>query len=140
MLIAEFARAGGLSIDTVRYYIRRGLLVPETNGKGGRNPYQIFGAEQLREARLIRLAQSLGMSLKEIAALGEEHRSGGITRERSIEIMGDHLVRLDRKAAELAAMRDYLRAKLAWLEGGEIGPEPDIASIAPAGLEGGCAV
>jgi MerR family transcriptional regulator, copper efflux regulator len=140
MLIAEFARAAGLSVDTVRYYIRRGLLVPETNGTGGRNPYQIFESEQLREARLIRLAQSLGMSLKEIAALGEEHRSDGITRERSIEIMGDHLVRLDRKAAELEAMRVYLRAKLAWLEGGEIGPEPDIASIAPAGLEGGCAV
>ncbi len=64
MLISEFARATRLSTDTVRFYIRRGLLVPENNGKGGRNPYQIFTAEHVQTARLIRMAQSLGMSLK----------------------------------------------------------------------------
>lgn len=131
MLISEFARAAGLTTDTVRFYIRRGLLAPETNGKGGRNPYQVFAAEHLRTARIIRFAQSLGMSLKEIAAIGEEYRSGGITRERSIAIMGAQLDRLEQKAAELEAMAGYLRAKLAWLKGGEHGPEPDFSAYAP---------
>jgi MerR family copper efflux transcriptional regulator len=125
MLISEFARATGLTTDTVRFWIRCGLLVPETNGKGGRNPYQLFTAEHVRTARVIRLAQSLGLSLKEIAAVGEEYRDGGITRERSIEILAAQLDRLDQKAAELAAMTGYLYAKIAWLEGGEQGPEPD---------------
>ncbi len=34
MLISEFARTSGLSRDTVRFYVRLGLLRPETNGKG----------------------------------------------------------------------------------------------------------
>ncbi len=125
MLISEFARAAGLSTDTVRFYVRRGLLTPEMGGKGGRNPYQLFTAQHVRDARIIRLAQSLGMSLKEIAALGEAHRRGGITRDRSIEIMTAQLRRLEEKAAELEAMAGYLRAKLAWLGGGKQGPEPD---------------
>jgi DNA-binding transcriptional MerR regulator len=138
MLISEFARATGLSTDTVRFYIRRGLLVPENNGKGGRNPYQIFTAEHVQSARLIRMAQSLGMSLKEIALIGEEHRAGGISRERSIEIMSDQLSRLERRAAELHAMAGYLRAKLAWLKGGEKGPEPDFAAYVRGGDAPSC--
>jgi MerR family transcriptional regulator, copper efflux regulator len=104
MLISKFAQA----MDTVRFYVRRGLLKPETNGKGGR--------KHVRTARIIRTAQSLGMSLKEIAAISEEYsEGGGLSRERSIEIMGTQLQRLDQKAAELDAMAAYLRAKLARL-------------------------
>ncbi len=130
MLISEFAREAGLSTDTVRFYVRRGLLTPQTNGKGGRNPYQDFTAEHVRDARIIRMAQSLGMSLKEIAAIGKEHREGRITRERSIEIMSQQLERLDAKASELQAMGNYLRAKIKWLKGGEKGPEPDFGKYA----------
>lgn len=130
MLISEFARTTGLTPDTIRFYIRRGLLTPETSSKGGRNPYQIFTSEHVREARLIRMGQSLGMSLKEIAALGEEYRAGRIDRDRSIEIMQDQLDRLERKAAELRAMGAYLRAKLGWLRDSEQGPEPDFGAYA----------
>lgn len=138
MLISEFARATGLPVDTVRFYVRRGLLVPQANGKGGRNPYQVFTVEHVREARLIRMAQSLGMSLKEIAAIGQENRRGAITRARSIELMAEQLGRVERKAAELEAMAGYLRAKLAWLDGGEQGPEPVFAVSSDTGPAGTC--
>ena len=140
MLISEFAKVTGLSADTVRFYIRRGLLDPETGSKGGRNPYQIFTDEHVRTARLIRMAQSLGMSLKEISAIGEEHRKGLITRERSIELMEMQLARLEAKKAELDAMGNYLRAKLAWLYAGEQGPEPEFSTYVAGGADGGCGI
>jgi DNA-binding transcriptional MerR regulator len=130
MLISEFAKATGLSKDTVRFYVRRGLIAPETGGKGGRNPYQIFGDTDVRDARVIRMAQSLGMSLKEIAALSREYRTGGISRSRGIEIMKGQLARLEEKAAEIDAMTSYLRAKIAWHKRGDKGPEPDFAVYA----------
>ncbi|HWA30752.1 MAG TPA: MerR family transcriptional regulator [Rhizomicrobium sp.] len=130
MLISEFSQATGLSKDTIRFYVRRGLIVPETGGKGGRNPYQIFTAEHVRDARIVRMAQSLGMSLKEIAALNREHRAGGISKARGIAIMKDQLARLEEKAAEIDAMASYLRAKLAWHKSGDKGPEPDFAVYA----------
>lgn len=138
MLISEFARATNLTPDTIRFYVKRGLITPETGRKGGRNPYQIFTDAHVQEARIIRMAQSLGMSLKEISAIGEEYRAGKIDRVRSIEIMQMQLDRLEEKEAELRAMGAYLRAKLVWLHGGERGPEPDFGAYAGEELAGVC--
>jgi len=124
MLISEFARATELSVDTVRFYVRKGLLQPETGMKGGTNPYQIFTSEHVEQARMIRMAQGLGFSLREISALAEEYLSGGMTPARSLEVMRTQLARLEEKADQLNAMVGYVRAKIAWLEGGERGPEP----------------
>ena len=53
MFISEFARAAGLPPDTVRFYVKRGLLRPE-EGAGGSNPYQVFTKADLEMARLVR--------------------------------------------------------------------------------------
>jgi DNA-binding transcriptional MerR regulator len=92
MLISDFARLTGLTRDTVRFYARLGLLQPRTNGKGGRHPYRVFADRDIQAAEEIRIAQSLGMSLKEIAALNQERREGELTCERGIEVMSALLV------------------------------------------------
>src|SRR4051812_33122697 len=100
MLISQFARETGLTSDTVRFYIRKGLLSPETGGKGGSNPYQMFTQEHVEMARVIRLAQSLGFTLKEIAAFNTEYRAGALTPQRGAEIMRTQLVRLEEKSKQ----------------------------------------
>jgi MerR family transcriptional regulator, copper efflux regulator len=130
MLISEFAREAGLTTDTVRFYIRKGLLTPTTNGKGGRNPYQVFTSEHVRAARFIRTAQSLGLSLKELAVIGEERRRGRITPASQINILGAQLAKLEAKAEEMDAMRRYLRAKIDWIAGGVQGTPPDFEKYA----------
>lgn len=124
MLISQFAKRAGLSVDTVRFYIRKGLLAPETGVKGGSNPYQLFTAEHLEVARIIRMAQGLGFTLREIAALAAEYNAGGMTPERSLELMRMQQARLEEKAAQLGAMIDYTRAKIAWMESDQQGAEP----------------
>jgi DNA-binding transcriptional MerR regulator len=56
MLISEFARATGLTADTVRFYVRLGLLRPGAGALGGRHAYRIFGEPDVRAARAIRLS------------------------------------------------------------------------------------
>lgn len=131
VLISEFAKATGLTPDTVRFYIRRGLLTPETSGKGGSNPYQIFTKEHVEIARMIRLCQSLGFTLREIAALNEEYRKVGISKERAREIFEGQMARLEEKATQLKAMMAYMRAKLAWIEGDGAGTEPAFSDYEP---------
>lgn len=126
MMISQFAREAGLSPDTVRFYIRRGLLDPKRGEKGGSARYQIFTREHVETARVIRLAQSLGFTLREIAALNAEFQSDGASVERLIAILRDRLRDLDEKAAQIAAMAAYLRKKLEWLNGGCVGPEPPL--------------
>jgi DNA-binding transcriptional MerR regulator len=130
MLISEFARLTGLTRDTVRFYTRLGLLRPQTNGKGGRHPYSVFTDKDVRAAEVIRISQSLGMSLKEIAAFNEERREGHLTCERKVEIMSAQLVRLEAKATELEVMKSYVRAKIDWLTRGKQGQQPDFGSYA----------
>jgi MerR family transcriptional regulator, copper efflux regulator len=124
MLISEFAREAGLTPDTVRFYIRRGLLDPQRGERGGSARYQIFGAAHVERARLIRLAQSLGFTLREIAALSAEFENDSLSDERLVAILRGRLRDLDEKAAEIGAMAGYLRQKLRWIEGGRLGPEP----------------
>jgi MerR family transcriptional regulator, copper efflux regulator len=125
MLISAFARACGLSRDTVRFYVRRGLLAPLAGNKGGSNPYQIFTAEHVQMARTIRMAQSLGFSLREIATLKVEYDGKRMSASRGAEILRWQLTRLEEKAAHVDAMMRYIRAKLAWVDAGGKGPEPN---------------
>jgi MerR family transcriptional regulator, copper efflux regulator len=125
MLISKFTQATGLTRDTVRFYMRLGLLRPKTDGKGGRHPYHLFTDEDVQVAQVIRIARSLGMSLKEIAALSEERRKGRVTRDRSIEVLRGQLARLETKAAELETLAGYLRANIKWLAAGGQGQPPD---------------
>jgi|SRR5271154_6705233 MerR family transcriptional regulator, copper efflux regulator len=125
MLISEFSRATGLSTDTVRFYVRRGLLKPLAGSKGGSNPYQIFTNEHVQMARMIHVGQSLGFSLREIEALNIEYQTKRMTAARNVEILRGQLVRLEEKAAHINAMMSYIHAKLAWVQGGEKGLEPN---------------
>jgi MerR family transcriptional regulator, copper efflux regulator len=130
MLISEFSHATGLTPDTIRFYVRRGLLKPQTGSKGGSKPYQIFTAEHVQTARTIRMAQSLGFSLREIAALSEEYEAGSMPPSRGAEILRGQLVRLEEKAKHANAMIGYIRAKLGWMDAGSKGPEPNFADYA----------
>lgn len=126
MMISEFSRAAGLSQDAVRFYVRKGLLKPERGLRGGRNAYQLFDQTQLQAVRMIRAAQLLGFSLREIAALNEEFQQVGLSRARKRELMRGALAAIEEKAARLALMQTYFRAKIAWLEGGEKGEPPQL--------------
>ena len=64
--IGKLAKRVGVSIDTVRYYEKSGLLVPEARLPSG---YRRYGDSQVARLRFIRRAQELGFSLKDISEL-----------------------------------------------------------------------
>lgn len=126
MLISEFARRTGLARETVRFYVRLGLLRPQTTQKGGRHPYLMFTEDDLHSADVIRVGQALGLSLREIAELREARRRGDLPIEERLALMKDQLARLEAKSAELNQLKAYVRAKIAWQEAGERGEEPTL--------------
>ena len=67
--IAGLARKGGVGVETIRYYQRRGLLKTPPRevsaGKGG--GIRRYGEEDIRRLRFIRSAQAAGFSLEQIA-------------------------------------------------------------------------
>ena len=64
--IGTLAKRAGVSIDTVRYYERGGLLTPKTRLASG---YRRYSPVEVARLRFIRRAQALGFSLKEVKQL-----------------------------------------------------------------------
>jgi DNA-binding transcriptional MerR regulator len=71
--IGEVARLAGISVDTVRFYQKLGLIKGPSRSAGG---YRLFNGEQIRDLKFVRHAQELGFSLteiRELLALRQKH-------------------------------------------------------------------
>ena len=112
MLISNFAKAADLTTDTVRFYVRLGLLKPAATSKGGRRPYMIFTEKDLDRAMKISILQSLGYALREIAPLVEQDAKGVLTSERSKELLTEQLSKLVDKRDHLDRMIAFVIRKI----------------------------
>lgn len=106
LTISRLARAGGVGVETVRYYQRRGLLPEPARGDGVRR----YGASDVQRLRFIRSAQSAGFTLEEIGELLALDAAND--RPRAREMAAARIAALDVKIAELQAARAAL-ARLA---------------------------
>ena len=73
--IGKAAQLAGMSVDTVRFYQKLGLIESASRSAGG---YRLFNGEQIHDLRFVRHAQELGFSLaevKELLALRQKHHS-----------------------------------------------------------------
>jgi DNA-binding transcriptional MerR regulator len=129
MLTAEFRRRTNLTRDAVRLYVQLGLLRPTVDPGNG---YQHFTGMDVERAGMIRMARELGFSLKQMVPLAREYEAGGLSVKRRLAVMRQQLAMIEAQATRVAAMRDYVRAKIAWLEAGAHGDEPAFAACARA--------
>ncbi|ANI76800.1 MULTISPECIES: MerR family transcriptional regulator [Sphingobium] len=125
MTISGLARAGGVGVETVRFYQRKGLLgTPERGGSGGVRRY---GEDDVRRLRFIRSAQGAGFTLEQIGEL--LRLDAGEDRARARELAAERLAALDSKIAELQAARDALRRLASACHASEEGPCPIISAF-----------
>ena len=119
MRISELSQAGGVGVETVRFYQRKGLLaVPRGDAPAGRH----YDEEDLRRLRYIKQAQTAGFTLAEIAELMDLHSTDD--RPRAREMARERIAALDAQIAALQAARGSL-AKLAHdCAKGGVGPCP----------------
>ena len=102
MRIGEIAARSGVTVDTVRFYERLGVLPsPEREPSGYRN----YAAETVERIQLTRELQAIGFSLKEVIDALAAHDAGGATCESERWRLDGVLARVDAKLAELDALR-----------------------------------
>ena len=127
--IAGLAREGGVGVETIRYYQRRGLLeTPARSSAGSGSGIRRYGADDLRRLRFIRKAQAAGFTLDEIAEL--LRLDAGEDRERAHQLATMRIAALDARIADLQSAREALgrlARACADTEGG--GPCPIIAAF-----------
>jgi len=123
LTIGEFAAAGGVGVETVRFYQRRTLLRTPPRGGGIRH----YGDEDVRRLRFIRHAQAAGFTLEQIRELLE--LDAGHDRARARALANARIGALEAKIAELARARDSLRRLAAECGEESAGPCPILAAF-----------
>jgi len=127
--IAGLARDGGVGVETVRYYQRRGLL--RTPGKTGGSALsggiRRYDADDVRRLRFISQAQAAGFTLEQIGELLD--LDAGEDRARARALAAERIAALDAKIAELQAAREALSGLAEACAEGQAGPCPIIAAF-----------
>jgi MerR family copper efflux transcriptional regulator len=105
MKIGELATLSGLSVDTIRFYEKQGLIPSPQRTDSN---YRMYDEDTPRRLIFIRKARDLGFTLQEIGqllTLSEDSQAGASDVKERAQAK---LAALDRKISELKAMRRSL--------------------------------
>jgi DNA-binding transcriptional MerR regulator len=106
--IGELARKLDMSQRTMRYYEEIGLLNSIKRIEGGR---RVYTDEDLRRLKLIKRLKIMGMTLsdmQELEAMWTFEKSNEKVLKRLLELLGNHLKRLDDRIADLDILRNEI--------------------------------
>ena len=131
LTIGKLAHAGGVGVETIRYYQRRGLMgtPARSGGDGWGGGVRRYDADDVRRLKFIRSAQASGFTLEEIAELlaleesDDRVRVRALARQR-IEVLDEKIARMTETRASLARLADQCAAS-------DKGPCPILAAFEP---------
>lgn len=117
LTIGKLASATGVNVETIRYYERSGLISPPARTEGN---YRSYDMDAVTRLRFIRRTRDLGFSLEQVRALlsisGRQDSSCG-----TVDVIAtEHLTEVDRKIADLTALRRELAEAVASCAGGTV--------------------
>jgi Cu(I)-responsive transcriptional regulator len=127
--IGDMGKATATKIETIRYYERIGLLPkpPRTT-----NNYRNYGQAELGRLSFIRRARDLGFSLDQVRELLGIAGNANCDCAGVDRIANEHLVEVDRKIADLTALRTELKAVIDSCDGGVVADCRIIEALGPA--------
>ena len=131
LTIGKLAAAGGVGVETIRYYQRRGLMgtPARSGGDGWGGGIRRYDADDVRRLKFIRSAQASGFTLEEISELLALEASGDRVRVRTlarqrIEVLDEKIAQMTETRAALARLADQCAAS-------KKGPCPILAAFEP---------
>jgi Cu(I)-responsive transcriptional regulator len=115
--IGDLARATGTTPETIRYYEKVELLSRPSRTGGN---YRSYSQDDLARLRFIRRTRDLGFSIEQVRALLVLAAQAGRDCATVDAIATEHLAEIDRKIADLSALRRELAKLIAVCAGGTV--------------------
>lgn len=132
LTIGKLAAAGGVGVETIRYYQRRGLMgTPvRSGGDGWGGGIRRYDENDVRRLKFIRSAQAAGFTLDEIAELLALEESDDRARVRELTLQ--RIEALDEKIAQMTEARTALSRLAGQCASDNKGACPILAAFEPA--------
>lgn len=112
--IAEAAETLGLSVDTLRYYERDGLLLrPVPRGGSGHRRYEEV---DLRWVELVTRLRSTGMPIRDVRRYADLVRAGAGNEADRLDVLRNHRDQVLRQLAEVTTHLAAIETKIATYE------------------------
>lgn len=112
--IGDAAKASGVSAKMIRHYESIGLLAAARRTESG---YRVYGQDDVHVLRFVHRARALGFSLDQIGTLLSLWQDKGRASADVRALARRHIGELDRKIAEMQAMRRTLESLAASCHG-----------------------
>ena len=111
--IKKVSEMTGLSIPTIRYYDKEGLLPDLQRKESG---YRVFSDRDLEAIDLIECFKESGLTIREIRHFMSLVRQGDVTLDERLAIYRMHIARLEEKLAAVQNALEHSRRTLAFYE------------------------
>lgn len=103
--IGKLAKATNASIDTLRYYVRIGLLTPDARST---HDYRMYEKPAINRVQFIKNAQQLGFSLSEIEKLLNFDDSDKHATAEVLKLTEEKIQTQEKKIKELQTIQTVL--------------------------------
>ena len=109
--IGEIAQQTGVSVETLRYYEKRRLLLAPPRTEGG---FRTYSDDTVQQVKFIKQAQSLGLTLDDVQQLltGRQRRAHVASCRKVRDLLTRRIEDIDVRITELREFRRTLKEHL----------------------------
>lgn len=108
MLINELSKKTGISIHTIRFYEKSGLIEGKQDKSVKSNNYFHYDEVTVEKLEFISDAKSVGFTIKEIGQIIDAWYNRKYTKMQKLEILDEKLISLEQKLKEIREMKKQL--------------------------------
>lgn len=105
MLISELSKKSGISIHTIRFYEKSGLIEGKRDATVKSNNYFHYDEVTIEKLEFISDAKSVGFTIKEIGQMMDAWYNKKYTKKQKLQILTDKLASLEQKMKEIKDMK-----------------------------------
>lgn len=110
MLINEISKIAGISIHTIRFYEKSGLIEGKRDVSIKSNNYFHYDQETIEKLEFIRDAKSVGFTIMEIGQVINAWYNNKYTKDEKLSILDEKLLSLEQKLKEIKEMKNQIEA------------------------------
>jgi len=108
MLINELSKKTGITVHTIRFYEKSGLIKGERSNTVTTNNYFHYGEDTVEKLEFIKEAKSVGFTISEISEIIIAWYGDKYSKMDKLKLLDEKLLSLEQKITEITEMKKLI--------------------------------